>query len=68
MEHKNRGGVMKRKYYRKCGECGQRHEQSEMVRTSLSDNGWLCRDCYSEASQYDDSNYLFSDIDALGQD
>lgn len=36
----------KRKYYRKCGICGCRHEQSEMVRTNLSPNGWLCHDCY----------------------
>ena len=54
-----------RKYYRKCGECGSRHEQSEMIRTDLSDNGWLCQtdlsdngwlcqDCYYEATFYDE--------------
>lgn len=36
---------IKRKYYRKCGECGSRHEQSDMVRTNQSPNGWLCLDC-----------------------
>ena len=29
----------KRKYYRKCGVCGERHEQSEMLRTINSPNG-----------------------------
>lgn len=28
-----------RKYYRKCGVCGERHEQSEMIRTNDSENG-----------------------------
>jgi len=37
----------KRKYYRKCGVCGRKHEQSDMVRTDLSPNGWLCHDCYT---------------------
>ena len=35
----------KRKYYRKCGICGERFEQSEMIRTNNSPNGWLCLDC-----------------------
>lgn len=35
----------KRKYYRKCGICGDRYEQSEMLRTNNSPNGWLCWDC-----------------------
>lgn len=38
----------KRKYFRKCGVCGGRHEQSEMVRTDLSPNGWICYDCLEE--------------------
>ena len=37
----------KRKYFRKCGCCGDRHEQSEMVRTDKSPNGWFCKYCYS---------------------
>ena len=37
----------KRKYLRKCGCCGDRHEQSEMVRTDKSPNGWFCKWCYS---------------------
>ena len=36
----------KRKYNRKCGICGERHEQSEMVRTNQSPNGWLCVECH----------------------
>ena len=36
---------VKRLYYRKCGLCGTRHEQSDMVRTNLSPNGWLCMSC-----------------------
>lgn len=35
-----------RKYYRKCGICLERHEQSEMIRTENSPNGWLCFDCH----------------------
>ena len=37
----------KRKYFRKCGVCGERHEQSEMIRTDESPNGWVCQECYS---------------------
>ena len=54
----------KRKYYRHCGSCGRRFEQSEMIRTNESDNGWLCRDCYEETKgildcdpQLEDSDY-----------
>lgn len=35
----------KRKYFRKCGICGERLEQSKMVRTDDSPNGWLCHPC-----------------------
>ena len=48
---------MKRKYYRKCGDCGERHEQSEMIRTNLSDNGWLCKECWAIAE--DSENAAF---------
>ncbi len=34
-----------RKYYRKCGVCKERHEQSEMQRDEDSPNGWICQDC-----------------------
>ena len=34
-----------RKYYRKCGICGCRLKQSEMIRSNESPNGWLCEDC-----------------------
>lgn len=52
---------MKRKYYRRCGECGKKHEQSEMIRTRFSDNGWLCQDCYEKATDFvtdEDCGYL----------
>jgi hypothetical protein len=35
----------KRKYYRKCGICGERFEQSNMVRDKGSETGWICTDC-----------------------
>ena len=49
----------KRKYYRKCGDCGKRFEQLLMIRTKRSINGWLCTDCYvdrqiAEYHEYDD--------------
>ena len=36
----------KRKYYRKCGDCGKRFEQLLLIRTNKSPNGWFCCDCY----------------------
>jgi predicted RNA-binding protein YlxR (DUF448 family) len=48
----------KRKYFRKCGVCGSRHEQSNMIRTNLSPNGWICVDCYiTEHSEYFDEEF-----------
>jgi len=45
----------KRKYYRKCGVCGERYEQSEMIRTNNSPNGWLCFDCHNaKHPEYED--------------
>lgn len=38
--------MKKRKYFRKCGICGERHEQSEMVRNEGSPTGWICDDCH----------------------
>lgn len=40
----------KRKYFRKCGVCGARYEQSEMVRDIYSPNGWICHDCRSNVT------------------
>lgn len=40
----------KRKYFRKCGVCGARHEQSEMIRDNCSPNGWICHDCRNDLS------------------
>ena len=36
----------RRKYYRKCGCCGERHEQNDMKRTDMAPGGWICLDCY----------------------
>lgn len=46
----------KRKYIRKCGHCGERYEQSDMIRTDESPNGWLCENCYecTQDVDYDD--------------
>lgn len=39
---------------RYCGYCGQRYEQSEMIRTNRSPNGWVCFDCHNaEHPEYD---------------
>ena len=43
----------KRKYFRKCGFCGSRHEQSDMVRTDHSPNGWICRECLEDDEEPD---------------
>ena len=44
----------KRKYNRKCGICGETHEQSDMIRDCCSDTGWVCLDCYIvEHPEYD---------------
>lgn len=45
----------RRKYFRKCGICGERYEQSEMLRTNFSPNGWLCTDCGLEKTEDFDS-------------
>ena len=44
-----RGAAGKRRYFRKCGVCGERHEQGDMHRTEQSPNGWLCQDCLLHA-------------------
>ena len=28
------------------GDCGERYEQSDMIRTNQSPNGWLCVECH----------------------
>lgn len=37
--------MKKRKYYRICGICGRRFEQSYGVRDEASPTGWICGDC-----------------------
>lgn len=57
--------VKKRKYFRKCGHCGCRFEQSDMHRTrfSIAENGWLCDECLQDIEErnamgyYDDSEF-----------
>ena len=38
----------KRQYFRKCGVCGRRFNQKEMIRDNCSDNGWMCFECYRD--------------------
>lgn len=48
-----RENIKKRKYFRKCGLCGERHEQSDMLRTNESPNGWMCLHCHvGEHTEY----------------
>lgn len=35
-----------RKYYRKCGECGESFEQTDGYRVEWSPNGWVCCSCF----------------------
>ena len=51
--------MKKRKYYRKCGSCGVRDEQSNMVRVSseYADNGWLCKECNEIIDRLNDIDY-----------
>lgn len=47
----------KRKYYRKCGICGERFEQSDMVRDYGSETGWLYVDCHmAQHLDYDEED------------
>lgn len=39
---------MKKKIIRTCGICGERFEQSDMVRDSGSETGWACVDCHMQ--------------------
>lgn len=43
----------KRKYFRKCGVCGERDEQSNMIRTNDSENGWMCESCYTDTHMHE---------------
>ena len=40
----------KREYFRICPFCGRRFNQKHMIRTNLSDTGWLCEDCYGDVT------------------
>lgn len=47
--------MKKRKYFRTCGICGERIEQSEMVRDRGSETGWLCVTCHmAQHLEYDE--------------
>lgn len=50
---------IKRKYFRKCGCCGARYEQSDLIRTYKSPNGWLCHECYR--NQHPEEDIEFED-------
>lgn len=50
-----KSSAKRRKYYRRCGICGERYEQSEMMRDSRASSGWLCVDCHmSKCIGYDE--------------
>lgn len=51
----------KRKYFRKCGVCDVKAQQSKLIRVSpqISPNGWICADCLEEI----ESEPLFDDMD-----
>ena len=36
----------KRKYIRRCGVCGERFDQKDMIRDNSVSNGWICHDCH----------------------
>ena len=42
----NRNKKKKREYYRKCGICGGRFNQKDMVRDYGSSSDWICDDCF----------------------
>lgn len=44
----------KRKYFRVCGICGEKYQQSAMIRDNRSDTGWVCRDCFNDGADYFD--------------
>lgn len=46
----------KRKYYRVCGICGERHLQSQMIRDRKSHTGWVCEDCFEDGVDYFDES------------
>ena len=37
---------------RKCGFCKNKYEQSIMIRTKESPNGWCCQDCTGKLPNY----------------
>lgn len=48
----------KRKYYRVCGICEEKDEQTQMIRTEASPNGWLCFECYhKEHPEYSEEEF-----------
>lgn len=44
----------KHEYIRECGVCGERDEQSEMIRDDGSPTGWICKICYAEEHPEDE--------------
>lgn len=48
----------KRRYIRCCGICGERDDQSEMIRDDCSPNGWICLECFTEKHpEYDEEEF-----------
>ena len=45
--------VQDKKYYIKCGICGERHKLSEMKTSVKSPNRYICIECYTELQKED---------------
>lgn len=47
------------KRVRICGRCGCTEDVSPLLKVGkrLSDNGWLCEDCYEDAADDGDTRY-----------
>lgn len=54
---------------RYCGNCGCCDNQHKLIRTDLSDSGYLCEDCYYEVENSDNDDwYLNVDNKGLNYD
>lgn len=44
----NKGNRKNVKFFRVCGLCGEKYQQSAMIRNKKSSTGWVCRDCFED--------------------
>ena len=58
-----------RQYNRKCGFCRHKADQSKMVRTNNSPNGWVCRKCRNDYKQEKKKSKEFlNPVDVIEED